>query len=158
MRTAISVTANSLPRCQQVLGGALIVQRGKVLLLQRHATEAVLPGQWVLPSGKKELGEQLEEAVKREAAEETGCEVVVERLFNYYEYGSDARGMLRDCTQLNFLCRIIDPSAQVTVSSEHATYRWFGPADLAAIQNQNIRRTLEEIFRQTAPVKKLRWI
>ena len=55
--------------------GAVIVQDGRVLLVQRRSEP--LAGRWSLPGGAVELGETLEAAVIREMREETGLEVQV---------------------------------------------------------------------------------
>ena len=53
--------------------GAVVVDRGRVLLIRR-GTEP-LKGQWSLPGGMRELGESLVAGVVREVREETGLVV-----------------------------------------------------------------------------------
>lgn len=53
--------------------GAVIVDRGRVLLVKRGAPP--LQGEWSLPGGVVELGETLRGAAEREALEETGLSV-----------------------------------------------------------------------------------
>jgi 8-oxo-dGTP diphosphatase len=53
--------------------GAVVVRAGKVLLIKRG--KAPLQGRWVIPGGRVELGETLEDAVIREVREETGLSV-----------------------------------------------------------------------------------
>ena len=55
--------------------GAVIVDRGAVLLLKRKkAPEA---GYWSIPGGRVEFGETLQAAVTREVKEELGCDATV---------------------------------------------------------------------------------
>jgi 8-oxo-dGTP diphosphatase len=64
--------------------------RGVVLI--RRGTEP-FAGQWALPGGFVELGETVEAAAAREAAEETGLAVEVARLIGVYsEPERDPRG------------------------------------------------------------------
>jgi len=61
------------------LGSAVIVvHEGKVLLGKRNKINA--NNKWVLPGGGIDWGENSEEAAKREALEETGLEVEIEKL------------------------------------------------------------------------------
>jgi ADP-ribose pyrophosphatase YjhB (NUDIX family) len=53
--------------------GGVVIHRGRVLLIRR-GTEP-LKGEWTIPGGMLELGEELREAARRELKEETGLEV-----------------------------------------------------------------------------------
>ena len=59
---------------QPLLGvGALIICKGKILLEKRRNEPG--RGQWSIPGGLVELGENVEQTVIREVREETGLEV-----------------------------------------------------------------------------------
>lgn len=60
---------------------AALLDNGRVLLVRR-AVEPYL-GYWGLPGGGVELGETVEEAVRREVEEETGIRCQVERFLVY---------------------------------------------------------------------------
>jgi len=63
------------PDAPVVAVGAVIYRDDRILLIRRDQEPA--KGHWTFPGGVVELGESLEEAVKREALEETGLWVVV---------------------------------------------------------------------------------
>lgn len=67
-----------------ILGvGALIFNRGRILLVERG--NAPLKGWWSLPGGVLEIGETLEEGIRREVLEETGLVVRPLAVFQIFE-------------------------------------------------------------------------
>jgi 8-oxo-dGTP diphosphatase len=61
------------PKCPLVGVGGVVIHRKRVLLVRRKREP--LKGQWSIPGGLVELGEELHQAVRRELKEETGLEV-----------------------------------------------------------------------------------
>jgi ADP-ribose pyrophosphatase len=61
------------PDRPQLAVGAVVLDRGRVLLVQRGQPPA--EGQWSIPGGSVMLGETLQEAAERELLEETGVVV-----------------------------------------------------------------------------------
>ncbi|MDE2006417.1 MAG: NUDIX hydrolase [Rhodospirillales bacterium] len=53
--------------------GLVVLKPGRVLLIRRAKPPNI--GAWSLPGGAQELGETVEQAARRELAEETGIEV-----------------------------------------------------------------------------------
>jgi len=53
--------------------GGVVIHRGRALLIRRGCEP--LKGQWSIPGGMLELGEELAEGVRRELKEETGLDV-----------------------------------------------------------------------------------
>ncbi|MFB3825725.1 MAG: NUDIX hydrolase [Bryobacteraceae bacterium] len=67
-----------------ILGvGAIIIRRGRVVLVKRG--NPPLAGEWSLPGGAVETGETLEQAVRREALEETGLVVQPLKVVQIFE-------------------------------------------------------------------------
>ncbi len=71
------------PRRPMVGVGAVVWRDGAVLLERRGQPPA--QGSWALPGGLVDVGEKLEEAVRREVREECGIEVAVGPLLGVFE-------------------------------------------------------------------------
>ncbi|OGY93843.1 MAG: hypothetical protein A2406_00630 [Candidatus Komeilibacteria bacterium RIFOXYC1_FULL_37_11] len=59
---------------------AVIINKGKVLLLKTKST-----GKYWFPGGGIDLGEKLEEGLRREVREETGIELVIKKFLSFQE-------------------------------------------------------------------------
>jgi 8-oxo-dGTP diphosphatase len=121
--------------------GAVIVAadaaQGPRVLLIRRAQEP-LKGEWSLPGGAVELGETLEEAIRREVLEETGLTVEVGEVVKAFDrIARDAQGCLRfHYVLVDFLCRVTGGAAgepTVSCASDALEARWAGPADLGGL-------------------------
>lgn len=77
---------------------ATIVKGERVLLMRHASRQKPTYGDWLLPAGRVEQGESLEEALKRELMEETSLKVrIVRRLAEHIDrYTGDKI--------INFLC------------------------------------------------------
>ena len=69
--------------------GTIIVNKEKHILLIRRAIEPGY-GKWVFPGGYVDRGEEVIAAAIREAREECGLKVQIERLVNIYSYAGSA--------------------------------------------------------------------
>lgn len=61
------------PKHPIVAVGAVVMRDNQILLIKRG--KAPRKGEWSLPGGAVELGETLEDAIKREVKEETGLDI-----------------------------------------------------------------------------------
>ncbi len=86
-----------------VAAGVLFDHRGRILI-QRRDAEALLGGLWELPGGKRDPGETMEEACRRELREELGIEVDVREVVQTI---SHAYSHFR-ITLYVFRCHILD--------------------------------------------------
>jgi ADP-ribose pyrophosphatase YjhB (NUDIX family) len=103
--------------------GAVIIEAGRVLLIRR-GTEPLL-GEWSLPGGVLECGETLQEAVVREAREETGVVVEPGEMLGVYERViRDEEGRVRyHYVLIDFLCHQAGGDARA--GSDAADVCWF---------------------------------
>jgi len=109
--------------------GAVIVRGVDEVLLIRRGQEP-LKGEWSLPGGAVELGETLEEAVRREVLEETGLAVEPAGIVQAFDrIARDAEGRVRyHYVLVDFLCRVTGGS--LACATDAAEARWAGPAEL----------------------------
>jgi ADP-ribose pyrophosphatase YjhB (NUDIX family) len=73
----------------KVAVGTIIVDEQHRILLVRRAIEPGY-GKWVFPGGYVDRGEQVMVAAVREAREEAGVDIRIERLLNVYSYAEHA--------------------------------------------------------------------
>jgi 8-oxo-dGTP diphosphatase len=101
--------------------GAVIVQAGRVLLVQRGREP--LKGHWSLPGGLVEIGESLQTAVIREVQEETGLLVepveLIELLDRIHREGERIR---YHYVIADYLCRVTGGSLKA--ASDADAVRW----------------------------------
>jgi len=118
--------------------GAVIVAEDAAsepaVLLIRRAQEP-LKGEWSLPGGAVELGETLEEAIRREVMEETGMAVEpVDIVQAFDRISRDGDGRVRyHYVLVDFLCRVTgeaDTRRPVVCASDALEARWAGPDNL----------------------------
>jgi nucleoside triphosphatase len=110
-------------------------EAGAYLLCKMPAHRGAYPGQWGLPGGGLEPGEQMEEALRRETREELGLELAtIEPLLfkdavreKLYADGSREQVYM---IFLVFRCTVVDP--QVSLNAEFDEYAWVPPSALAA--------------------------
>ena len=100
---------------------------GHCLLLKRSMSSKGNPGKWDLPGGKVDAGENLEQGLLREVAEETGLTISLQRVLGAAESESPTKRVayiiLEGCVKVG----------QVRLSSEHDDYAWVDRQDLAKV-------------------------
>lgn len=126
---------NTKNRSFRIVVAGIIVKNNSVLLLQRHENEAILPGLWELPSGRRKFGENSIEALMREVREETGLLTTVGSPVSVFEYLIEKETEIRDTTQINFLAYPEEPNREPTVSKEHQLAKWFFREEIESLQN-----------------------
>ncbi len=112
--------------------GAVIVERGRVLLVRRG--QPPLKDRWSLPGGVVELGETVREAAAREAREETGLHVEVMQLLGVFDrvIRDDAGRTQYHYVLVDFLCH--KAGGELKAAGDALDARWFARDELAALQ------------------------
>jgi 8-oxo-dGTP diphosphatase len=113
------------PDAPRVGIGAVVVDRGRVLLVRRG--HEPLKGKWSLPGGLLELGESLIEGVVREVREETGLTVEPLELIElidkvHREDGAEGQRIRYHFVIADYLCRVLNGELQA--ASDADAVRW----------------------------------
>lgn len=92
---------------------AVVTKDDSIVLIKRKNDP--FKGKWALPGGFVEYGETIENAVLREAKEETGLDVGIEKLLGVYsDPNRDPRG---HTVSVCFLCRIVGGALKADTDS-----------------------------------------
>jgi 8-oxo-dGTP diphosphatase len=128
----ISEEERRYPKRPLVGVGAIIFRRDRILMAQRG--KQPLKGWWSLPGGALELGESLEDAVRREVLEETGLEVVPIKLFEVFErIMRDADGAPEyHYILIDYVCRVT--GGVLFPGDDVCAVDWVRRRDLASLQ------------------------
>jgi 8-oxo-dGTP diphosphatase len=134
-----------------VLVGGVIHKDGKILILRRPESKKFFPGCWEIPGGKLDKGESLEEAVIREAREETNLHTKVDRLFFAWTdtlVYKDEKGLDDEehVVGIGFILTIRDAIAIRLSEKEHSEFRWVGSDELPEKMTFQMRKMVERAF------------
>ncbi len=130
-------------------------KEGKYLLVQRSENDDIFPLKWQNLGGKIELGERVEEALKREIQEEIGVTIdnVNPVFLQSYSWKKDENSDVR--LGLIFLIEI-NGNVTIKISDELNDYKWFSLEqleDLDTIGKDSPTGTLGQI--KQAEIKKV---
>jgi len=128
----------------KVACGVLVERSGGVLLVQRRNEPG--RGLWCLPCGFEEADEAPDDTARREAYEETGIQVALDRVLGIYHYADDPRGagiliIFRAHCAAEAVPRPGDDAADVG---------FFAPAALPPISHHSHRRALDDWLAERA--------
>jgi nucleoside triphosphatase len=126
---------------EPTVGAFIFNPKGELLLLQSHKW----PGSYVVPGGHIELGERIEQAVVREAKEETGLDVYDLALINFQEFVYDpAFWKPRHYIFFDYSCRT--DGTDVTLNDEAEGYLWIEPRQALSLKLDSYTRRSLEVF------------
>jgi 8-oxo-dGTP diphosphatase len=103
--------------------GVVVDDHGRALLIQRRDNH-----HWEPPGGVLELGESIDDGLRREVREETGLAVEPETLTGVY------KNMKRGIIALVFRCRVT--GGELSVSDEAEAFRWVTESDISELASE----------------------
>ena len=121
----------------EVVVGAVILNPDDEVLICRSTK---WNNKYIIPGGHIELGEGMEEALKREVKEETGFEVHSLELLSLKD-SLESKDLDKHFIFIDYLCRT--DSYQVDLNDEADLYEW---ADLAEIENYDLGQFVNSLL------------
>lgn len=128
--------------------GAVIIEKGKVLLIRRAAPPG--KGLWAVPGGTVKLGEKLVDAVKREVKEETGLEIEVGKLIDLVEVlTKDEKGRIEyHYVIADYEAKVI--GGKLKASSDALEVKWFNLNEIDKIEaTKSTKKILKKILEES---------
>ncbi len=107
--------------------GGVVIDRHRVLLIRRGCEP--LKGEWSIPGGLLELGEELTVGVRRELREETGLEVTpIAQIMTFDRIQREGPRVKYHYVVVDYLCR--RKSGRLRPASDVVDARWVRRQDL----------------------------
>ncbi|MEI6327234.1 MAG: NUDIX hydrolase [Candidatus Roizmanbacteria bacterium] len=113
----------------------VLYRDGKFLLTKRkveHDDDPHWDGYWQIPTGTVNFGEDIKTAVSREAREELGIDVELERTLAVTDKVDEEKGW--HGVFIAFLCRQIDPRQPITINHEAYEFAWLTYDQISRLQ------------------------
>jgi 8-oxo-dGTP diphosphatase len=102
-------------------------ETGHILILRRSNTHAHRPGDYDLPGGNVDEGEDLTHALIRELEEEIGLQISLDRVKPVYAHSQIYEG--QNFVRLLYILQAAQ--FEPTLSFEHNDFQWLPPEDAA---------------------------
>jgi 8-oxo-dGTP diphosphatase len=139
--------------------GAVVLDEAQRVLLVRRGREPLL-GEWSLPGGALELGERLEDGVRREVSEETGLDVEPVEIVAVFDHishtGDDPTQVRFHYVLVDYRCRVLGGTlSSATDVTEARWARWneltgHGGLVIRPFTLSVIRKALDQMSRRAS--------
>jgi 8-oxo-dGTP diphosphatase len=105
----------------------IVNDNGKILLGKRSSNTKYFPNKWNLISGGMWKGESVEDALKREAMEEIGCDIKVLKFVGKY-YDAQNGIPTKTIIRLPHICKIVSGAPKALDGTKEV--KWFSPKEI----------------------------
>lgn len=134
---------------EPTVGAVIFNPEGKVLLCKSHKWN----DQYVIPGGHIELGEKMEDALRREILEETGLNIYDIKLISLKEsVYSDTFHEKKHFIFIDYRCKT--DSSNVQLNDEADSYKW---VNLEEIENYDLGGFVKELLIKIKNEKKSKY-
>ncbi len=135
---------------QRTIVCPLIENEGSYLLCKMADNRGVFPGQWALSGGGMEPGETMEQALRREMAEELGEKLTITTI-TPWTFRDDVRiktyadGRQEEIYMIYLIFDCVAANREIVLNEEFQDHAWVKPQDLAKYDlNVATRATLTQ--------------
>ena len=129
---------------EPTVGALIFNEEGKIFLMKSHKWR----NKYVIPGGHIELGESLEEALKREIKEETGLDIFDIVFISFQEFiFDDAFWKRKHFIFLDYACKT--KSKKVVLDSEGQEFIWINPKEALNLPIEPYsKKTIEDFIKK----------
>lgn len=103
---------------------SIILNKQKILLIQRSSKDKYNPEKWEIPGGKFDKGDSVNRSVEREIIEEVDLYAEPLSSLAYYDSASSAGYKYEGIPYIRFAGLYKSDTQRVKLSEEHDTYKW----------------------------------
>ena len=127
---------------EPIVSAFIFNSEGELLLIKSHKWK----GMYTIPGGHMEIGETLEQALKREVKEEAGIEINNIKLICILDYMPDGDyWKKKQMIFINYLART--SSKKITLNEEAQEYLWIKPAQALKLpMGKETKSTIKNIL------------
>lgn len=126
---------------EPTVGGLIFNSKGEIFLMKSHKWRH----KYVVPGGHIELGETMEQALKREIKEETGLDIFDIKFLGFQEFIFDkAFAKKKHFIFFNFIAKT--KSSKVKLNEEAQEYIWIDPKKALKLPVEPYTRKSIEIY------------